>query len=228
MKILWTKLKTIQDYEAEIRLEFKEEKVISARRSVRILVIDDKNFAAIENLRRNQYNISHLRDLDTLDTVRDYQIILVDILGVGAKLNPTQQGAHIIKEIKRNYPSKFVVAYTGGANQDLLAESVGSADQFTKKDTSIEKWCELLDMAIQKIANPASLWRQARHLLLDRGVSPFDIACLEDTLVESLLDDPQSVGEALSRKAYQLELKDDVRAIVNSLVASALIAMLTG
>jgi DNA-binding NarL/FixJ family response regulator len=102
-------------------------------------------------------------------------------------MNPSMQGAHLISEIKKNFPQKYVLAYTGGAQGAILERSIQIADDYLKKDVDIDDWCDHLDNAIEILANPAKIWRQVRHRLLDAGISPYQLAVLEDTFVRNAL-----------------------------------------
>ncbi len=226
MRVIWKELKSIEEVDKDLQLLFPKKNLQEVRRSVRIVVIDDKDFSPLQSLQKHQFNIAHLRDLSTIDTVRDYPVVLVDLQGVGRELNPRQQGAHLIREIKAHFPEKYVIAYTGGAAPDLLVPSVETADKFTQKDTSIEDWCELLDEGTLAVIHPAVVWRKNRSRLLDKGVTPFQLACLEDTLVRSLLADPSTVPQSLQLKSARLNLSPDIRAIVGSLVSNALFALI--
>jgi DNA-binding NarL/FixJ family response regulator len=72
------------------------------------------------------------------------------------------QGAYLIEEIKRNYPEKAVIAFTGGAtNSNISKRAAAAADDYLRKDASIEDWRELLDKHIKNLRklciSPASL-----------------------------------------------------------------------
>ena len=227
MRVLWKELRSIDEVDKDLQLLFPKKSLQDIRRSVRIVVIDDKSFSPLQNLQQHQFSITHLRDLSTIDTVRDYHVALIDLQGVGRDLNPTQQGAHLIREIKANFPEKYVIAYTGGAAPDLLVPSIEVADKFTQKDTSIEDWCELLDEGTQAVIHPAVVWRKNRARLLDKGVTPFQLACLEDSLVCSLLTDPATISQSLDIKAAELNLSPDIRTIVASMIANALFTLIS-
>lgn len=226
MRILWKELRSIDEADKDFRVLFPQKSLQDVRRSVRIVVIDDKDFSPLQNLQQHQFSITHLRDLSTIDTIRDYPVVLVDLQGVGRELNPRQQGAHLIREIKANFPEKYVIAYTGGAAPDLLVPSIEVADRFTQKDTSIEDWCELLDEGTLAVIHPAVVWRKNRTRLLDKGVTPFQLACLEDTLVRSLLANPSAISTNLELMSAKLKLSSDIRTIVNSMISNALFSLI--
>lgn len=122
-----------------------------------IVLIDDKEFTPINNLRRYNFNITQFNDLQSMDAVSRYPIVLSDLLGVGLSFGPRLQGAQVIKEIKKNYPDKYVIAYTGGGSSEISELAISFSDQYLKKDADIEEWCELLDEAIMQISNPAQV-----------------------------------------------------------------------
>ena len=225
MKILWQNPMSIEEIDSDLNILFPHKSLQDVRRMVQIAVIDDKDFSPIRNLQQHQFNITHLRDITTIDTIRSYHLVLVDLQGIGRELNPNQQGAHIIREIRAIYPEKYIVAYTGGAPPELLVPSVETADKFTQKDTSIEDWCELLDEGARTVIHPAVVWRKNRHRLLDKGVTPFQLACLEDTLVRNLLKNPSSLAITMESKSVELNLSSDVRTILSSLIANAVFAL---
>lgn len=84
------------------------------RRAVKIAVIDDQNFALKPALERLEYRVTELGDIDSIDQVAVFDIILCDIQGVGGKFQSPQQGAFVVKEIRRQFPEKFIVAFSGG------------------------------------------------------------------------------------------------------------------
>ena len=111
--------------------------------------------------------------------------------GSGKSLNPKKQGAHVIQQVKNALIRKNTWWPT--REEQLLTDtslSVEFADRYTSKDISVDSWCELLDDAISDVANPVRVWAKFRHRLLDQGVTPLQLAKLEDAYVGSFLSDP--------------------------------------
>src|SRR6266567_4331143 len=89
-------------------------KTARERRSlVSICVIDDNPFEPRRNLENVGYKITYLGDVNTIDVTTPHHIVLCDLQGVALELDNKKQGAFLIREIKTNYPEKYVVAYTG-------------------------------------------------------------------------------------------------------------------
>ena len=85
-------------------------KIVEYRKKIRILVIDDQEFTPQSNLTTLRYNIDYVSEIPNIDTVKDYHIILCDLKGVGRNFDKEGEGATLIRQIKRAYPSIFIIA----------------------------------------------------------------------------------------------------------------------
>lgn len=191
-----------------------------------IAVIDDKPFHYEQNLQANNFQVKYLGDINTIDDVKDYNIVLCDLQGVGTRMNARGQGAYIIDEIKRHFPEKFVVAYTGGSLDDsitVLAQE--HSDFFLKKDADIDDWRDTLDDIIGQLSDPISVWRRQRDALVEADVPTLDILKLEDAYVSSV---KQGSDKAYRSMAAKRELSSDLRSIANSLIASGIFRAFIG
>ena len=225
MKFLWKPLNSLRDYEQAHPTPSVTRSVQDVRHSVRIAVVDDREFAPLRNLKNNQFEITHLRDVETTELLQAYPVVLVDLQGVGTSMDPHMQGAHLIREVKAHYPEKYVIAYTGGAEPQLIALAVETADKYTQKDTSIQDWCEILDEATRDVSEPTRFWRKTRIRLLEEGATPFEVACLEDSFVCALLKNPSAAHSQLQKTAIKLDVAPSVKAIINSLAASTIFSL---
>lgn len=194
------------------------------RKRVPIAVIDDEPFAAQQTLTNHGYDIRPIGDLKNLKEIDEYNIILCDLRGVGGHFDNKNQGAYLIDEIKRNHPEKFVIAYTGGAQDDAMARRANnSADVFLRKDADIEEWRDKLDDFIDRLCNPIIVWRRQRDALVKNNVSTVDILKLEDAFVRSV---EKSDPTIFRRMASGYDIKADARAVAQSLVASGIFALI--
>ena len=197
-------------------------RIAENRERFRILVVDDKEFTPLGNLNRHNHLIQHVPDINSIHVVAPFHIVLSDLTGVGIALNPNMQGAQLIAEIKKNYQEKVVIAYTGGGSSPLVERSIQVADHFLKKDADIEEWCEILDELINELANPAKVWQKIRHRLLDAGVTPYQLALLEDTLVANVLSDKMIYEHELRQRIRGMNISADSRSIINSIIATTI------
>ena len=160
---------------------------IEKRKKIQILVIDDLIFNPEHNLRNNQFQLSIFKDIQRIDQVKDYDIILCDVNEIGLELSEESQGAFIIKEIKKNYPQKIVIAYTAGSrNSNLVIAAREYADDYIRKDASIEAWVDLLDHCINEFTHPIIQWKKQRTLLLDSGMELGDLMQIEQIILKNL------------------------------------------
>lgn len=170
------------------------------RRSIKIAVIDDQPFAPEHNLKNNQFQIDTYTDIHKIEQIFDYPIILCDLQGVGLQLANDLQGAYLIEEIKRNYPEKSVIAFTGGsANSNISRRAELAADDYLRKDASIEDWRDLLDKHIRNLSDPIYAWQQLRNRLIRVEIAPIELMKLEHAYVSSIKIGAQETKDAIQK-----------------------------
>lgn len=212
------------------RYQRAQAKSLKERRNmVSIGVIDDSPFTPKNNLETLGYRVVLLGDPGNLDAVKDHHIILCDLQGVGRALGGETQGAFLIREIRKHYPEKYVVAFTGGAiNQSITRDAMQASDAFLKKDADIETWVERLDSIIQNLLDPYQVWQRQRAALVSKEVDTKTILTLEDTFVRSVAAKSEREKESFSSLVASSKVGEDARAVVRSLIASGLFRLLTG
>lgn len=157
-----------------------------SKKEVEILVLDDNVVPFLDILKQNDYQIKQLNDITDLKIVEAYDIILCDIQGIGKTLSPQMQGAHIVKEIKKIYPFKQVIAFTASPSDPLILGHISKADIILGKDASEDQWIESLDTCIKKFSDPVNQWINLRTLLLNNGVTTKSVANLESDFVKAV------------------------------------------
>ena len=220
----WT---SIDQLDINSRLPRITQPPIDLRSQTPILVIDDQPFAPQHNLESNGFRLTVISDISNIKTVEPYAVVLSDLMGVGANLHNHLQGAHVIREIKNNYPDKIVFAYTGGATESRITREANvSADYYLKKDVDIAEWCQKLDSAITDLANPISVWKKFRLRLLEAGVTPLQLADMEDAFVRNYRSGPDKTRARIEDCTIRSKLSTNVQAIVQSFVASVLFKLI--
>lgn len=187
------------------------------RSHIDVLVIDDSSFPPKENLERNSFKITQWPDIEDLKTVEHYDLILCDIEGVGKKINPKDQGGAVIKQIKKLYPNKYIIAYSARTFGTQFNEFFTYADEVVSKDKDVSDWCDTLDSAMEEIVNPQKFWLRLRKFLSDSEIGTKDLLLLEDRYVRSMLD-RRNCFEGFDLKRLPI----DASSIVNGMIASAL------
>ncbi len=187
------------------------------RSRIDVLVIDDSSFPPKENLERNGFKIFQWPDIEDLKTVEHYDLILCDIEGVGKKINPKDQGGAVIKQIKKLYPNKYIIAYSARTFGTQFNEFFTYADEVVSKDKDISDWCDTLDSAMEEIVDPQKFWLRLRKFLSDSDIETKELLLMENRYVRSMLCKKNCFDD------YDLnKLPIDASNIVNGMLASAL------
>lgn len=220
------KYKTITSTKLSSKFNPKAISLGERRAKVKIAVIDDNVFPANDNLKSYGYNIVQLGDISNISEVKNYDIVLCDVMGVGSAFDPDDQGARIIAEIRANYPSTYVLAYTGNLSSNPQALTAkAKADFFIDKDADMEKWTETLDSFIERVLDPVSVWKRARKNLVNIELDTFDILKLEDAYVRDLLDNDEKFSR-LHKLEKTLNLSGMAKSIVTGVIAKTIVGLI--
>lgn len=220
--------KTNADLAAFIKTAKKFPNITEARKSIPIAVIDDQPFPAERNLRSYGFDIRQIGDVKHISEVADFRIVLCDLMGVGAALGSQNEGAELIAEIRRQYPSVLVAAYTGAALSTAQARAAKLvADRVLRKDVDNSEWQEALDNFIAMALDPHLSWNRMRMSLVQSDVDTKSIIVLEDSFVRTILEGDKA-GSRISSAVSELRLGGDVRAIAQGLISSAIFYLTFG
>jgi hypothetical protein len=217
--------KSIESLKKENSIKGSLNNVMDKRKSVKIAVIDDQEFSPLYNLKNNKYDITPFNDITAIDQLEQYLIILCDLQGVGKKLNPSLQGAHLIAEIKKIYPIKYIIVYTGGGSQHLLNRSIPIADTYLSKDASIDEWISTLDNAITDLLDPIKVWTKMRDELLREGISLKHLVNIEDIYVR-YYSDKDKFNSKLLKYCKSNNLSGEIQSMVGTLALNLMCSML--
>ncbi|MCE4373669.1 hypothetical protein [Xanthomonas hortorum] len=167
-------------------LQIPHQEMAQLKRNNQIAVIDDMPFAKAAALRNHKFSIVELGDIRSVDQIAEYPIIICDIRGVGKALDSDLEGAHLIAEMRKDYPDKYLVSYSGAQFDVSYNESLRNADASLAKDTSTEQWVSALETGITKVANPRERWLRLRKTFLDRGVELHQVFKLEQSFITAV------------------------------------------
>lgn len=112
-----------------------------------ILFIDDEiqDFAIVETLKINGYNIDTLRDVENLeeDVIKRAKIIFVDFKGVGKKIGQ-DQGIDAIKALKKRYGRKKTVILFS-AHNFKLSKNIDAGDDRIAKNAPLQDFITMIN-----------------------------------------------------------------------------------
>ena len=196
------------------------------RNEVPIIVIDDEQIPYLEDIRYHGFNITQFKDIEQIESVKGFEIVLCDIRGIGKKFKSKYEGAHIISEIKKIFPYKIVIAYTAYTFDPNYNKFFNIADNVFKKDIDRDEWIENLDKAIEMAINPITKWKKIRNFLQEQNVSSVDIIKLENEYVE-MIQKKRKIDSFPSRRIKK-SLSDNVQDVIKSFLGSLLLKLLLG
>lgn len=157
------------------------------RADVKILIIDNENFIYEEELRSRGFNIHCINDVQNLELVNAYPIIISDIRGVGASMKMDKEGASLLRELRKKYPSKIFAAYSG-STFDTTYNAYLEGITIIMKGAQLDQWTDSLDLLIEKATNPVEKWKALRLFLLDKGIDLLELSKLEHEYVNIVLN----------------------------------------
>ncbi len=196
-----------------------------AKSKVEIAVLDDNPFEPREALLKHKFRIVELGpDIRSVDQVSTYPIVVCDVGGVGKAFGSMLEGAHLVTEIHKAYPDKYLMAYTGMTYSLAITNALTAADKRMEKDASIEAWVQTLEAALSEVMNPRTRWIRLRRELLARGVELYDVLKLEQAFIKSV---QRRKPEYLKNAAQSLVVSEEVKDLVVKFSATA-VASLVG
>jgi len=180
-----------------------------------IAVIDDQPFLKANVLRSHKFQITELGDIKAVDQVSEYPVVICDIRGVGAAFGSNLEGAHLIAEIHKTYPDKFIMSYSGAEFDMSYNESLSKIDISVSKDAPTEFWVKVLEEAISIVGDPKQRWIRFRNTLLQQEVDLHDVFRLEQVFIKSLENRNPS-------HLQNVKIPDEIKEVFSAFVKIAL------
>lgn len=176
------------------------------KRENQIAIIDDQPFAKLDALRAHKFIVEELGDIRSVDQVAEYPIVICDIRGVGKSLSSDLEGAHLVAEMRKLYPDKFLVSYSGAQFDLSYNEALKSVDVSLPKDAPTEHWVQTLEAGLTKVGNPKERWLRLRKTLLERGVEIHEVFEIEQEFIDAVekRDPSRLKGQQIPKEAQEL------------------------
>lgn len=211
---------SIRDVEKHLEKTSYSDNLQSQRSKLRIALIDDQLFFHLDGLRDQGFDIVQVGKVSSVNQMEAFDIIACDLRGVGLNLNQKLQGAAVIQELKRIYPNKFVIAYSGSFNRSNMVKiALEHSDTNIIKSSDLSTWIVTLDDAIGTMLNPIQQWNRSRTRLVELGVTAQTVAELEHAYAKSIV---KGNKKGLEKFLSNLGSGEDIKPIVQGLISSAL------
>lgn len=126
------------------------------RKHARILVIDDHVFPAEKTFTRDGYHLERWPYVKNLSQLTDghYQLILLDVQGVGLTESPDKQGLGILEHIKKTNPAQAVILYSSDTYSVSSSRYIMLADSFFDKSSSYVDYKDEVDRLLLTQSSP--------------------------------------------------------------------------
>lgn len=128
----------------------------TVRKRARVLVIDDQEPPMRSLFERDGYHVERWPEIKNLSQLTDghYDLILLDIHGVGLNESPDEQGLGILRHIKSSNPAQIVVMYSARPQNISARDVLLLADEVLDKDESYVRYKETVDKLLQRRWSP--------------------------------------------------------------------------
>ena len=197
------------------------------RQRVPIAIIDDQEFPYLQLLRDHHYNIQTFPDIQDVRVLSEFPIVLCDIRGVGKTFSTHFEGASLISETRKFYPTKIIIAYTSQSYDPSYSPLLQQADDQFKKDLDSDDWIEHLDAAIEKALDPTAQWTRLRDILLKKDVPLWQLMQLEDEFVCYITHKQPTFPRERTAKALSSEARSLLTDFAGSVVAHLIVSGLS-
>lgn len=194
------------------------------RHEVPIAIIDDEPFPYTSAMRKHDFNVKEIGDIKDINAVQSYSVVLCDIKGVGKSFGSKYEGAHVIEEIRRYYPSKILIAYTSHQFDPTYNKFFQLCDFTLKKDIDSDDWVASLDRAVRMAQDPIAQWQKVRRSLLNYEINILDLVLLEDAFVKKILN----IESDFNYRKFSKNLPNDAKQIVLNFASNMLFKALIG
>lgn len=184
ISVAYQKMKTINQV-IEKKIDFENN---PQREKIRICVIDDEGFDnKLEQLSKLGYkDIQIMYSFDSIDALKDYDVILCDMDGVGKLLDSEKQGLAVAEQLRIKYPLKKIFIYSGKSLEGYgkLPDGV----EYVSKQLSANELSKFLDNKCSYFWDPVESWDYLFEMMVNSKLSAKTIAVIEDRYVSSILE----------------------------------------
>lgn len=152
------------------------------KKRAHILVIDDQEWPTMSRFENDRYHIERWPEVKSLESIADgrFQLVLLDIHGVGLEDSPDKQGLGILEALKRLNPALPVILYSAAPHPISVSRQALLADKVFDKSTSYIDFQAAVD-----------------ELLVMSATPEYFIAAMNRTLGVNAALAPKSVSKAL-------------------------------
>ncbi len=177
---LFNSLKTLND----MKYASKDATFEIPKDSFKVLIIDDekKNLKSLANeCHRADYNVELIDDYDENGKCAGYNLILVDIRGVGEEFADTS-GIGVAERLACDFPASEIKLFTAST---IESEQDKRGFEVIKKPIKGKDLCDVFDRVRKQLADPNYCWKKIEKECFKKNLSFKDIAWIQDKFVRT-------------------------------------------
>jgi CheY-like chemotaxis protein len=142
------------------------------RRQAKILIIDDEQVPFQPSFIRDGYHVERWTTIRNLSQLTDanFDLILLDLHGVGLKDSPGLQGFGILEHLKQRNPAQLVVAYSAKPWGASFQRFFFLADAVLDKGDEYVKYKETVDSQLMRRYSPGYFVARINEALGDQAI----------------------------------------------------------
>ncbi len=179
------------------------------RNRFRVAVVDDEVEERFKTGTRNAlakrgFVIDFLEDVNSVQEVFSYQIVLCDIRGVGRNLgiNRNGHGGILVSELRKMRPLTYLILYSAETFNPAFNRYFALADEVQdKRRLTGEDLVDVLDRAISTLSSPRDQWLRFKKFVL-RGaaddISPRRMRKIHKSFMSAAAASRPSIDDRLS------------------------------
>jgi hypothetical protein len=191
------------------------------RNGIKIAIIDDMDVPYLDMLRNSGYNVKHYKDIEDFEILKSYSVIICDIRGVGKSFGSKLEGAYIIKEIRKLYPEKYIIAMSSAVYKINVAKIIDVADDKIVRDTELDQVINSVDKAVCIMRSNRQKWLRLReHLLNIHQVDLYDVWCIEQDFISAVIK--KDINKLEQSKSIN-HLNDIVKGLVVNFISGLIL-----
>lgn len=170
------------------QLNTQGEDLLIDRNNIKIAIIDDMEVPYLESLRKSGYNVRHYKDIEDFEMLKSYSVIVCDIKGVGKSFGSKLEGAYIIKEARKLFPEKYIIAMSSAVYKISVNKVIGVADDKIARDSDLDHVSDSIGKAVNTMSSNRLRWLRLRDNLLNiHNVDMYNVWLIEQDFIAAML-----------------------------------------
>lgn len=132
--------------------------------------------------------MTELGDIASIDIVQPFHVVICDVKGVGMHFGSPKEGAHLLAEIRKQFPDKYLILHTRHSLDASYLQALRVADKALRKNTDPEVWVAALDEATLAMLSSKQRWlRMRNYLIQSASVDLFAVLKIEQQYIDAAI-----------------------------------------